>query len=148
MLNVVFDKIFNPMWPIFHAVWQLFVVVNGQIWKKYSSHLVTLVWTDLCVLVERSIEREKERERKRLSEVWRRAKGHKMWTVFYLGRQPQSQSGFKGQTFCSMGSKVITEPKHHKDREKASWVSPNVNSKMMKKRRSESEAKRSKKKAF
>ena len=33
ILNIVFDKILNPMWPIFHAVRQIFVAINGQIWK-------------------------------------------------------------------------------------------------------------------
>ena len=38
---LVFGKIVNLLWQIFYTFGQIFIVLNGQILKKYS-HLVTL----------------------------------------------------------------------------------------------------------
>ena len=39
---LVFGKIVNLLWQIFYTFGQIFIVLNGQIFKKLYRHLVTL----------------------------------------------------------------------------------------------------------
>ena len=47
---VVCSKILNVLWPLFYSVGQIFIVVNGQILKKQSNHLVTLIDSTVTVV--------------------------------------------------------------------------------------------------
>ena len=40
---LIFGKVLNPLWDFLYAFGQNFIVVNGQILKKQSGHLVTLL---------------------------------------------------------------------------------------------------------
>ena len=52
---VVFGKIVNLLLQIFYTIWQFFIVPNGQILNKWSSHLVTLHGPSLSHSVVRSL---------------------------------------------------------------------------------------------
>ena len=43
MVYLEFGKILNLLWQIQYAIWNFFIVVNGQIYEKSSSHLVPLI---------------------------------------------------------------------------------------------------------
>ena len=45
MVYLIFGKVVNPLWDFFYIFGQNFIVVNGQILKKQSGHLVTLATT-------------------------------------------------------------------------------------------------------
>ena len=41
---MIFGKVVNPLWDFLYAFGQKFIIVNGQILKKQSGHLVTLLF--------------------------------------------------------------------------------------------------------
>ena len=40
---LIFGKMLNLLWKFWYAFGHIFIVTNGQIWKNYYSHLVTLI---------------------------------------------------------------------------------------------------------
>ena len=49
---MVFGNVVNPLWGNLYAFGQIFIVVNGQILKKQSGHLVTLVTLEPSIEVK------------------------------------------------------------------------------------------------
>ena len=45
----IFGKVVNPLWDNMYAFWQIFFVLNGQIFQNLFGHMVTL--DSACIVV-------------------------------------------------------------------------------------------------
>ena len=48
-VHLVFSKIMNFLWQIIFTFWEIFMMLNGQIFQKCSNHLVTLYLMSFAV---------------------------------------------------------------------------------------------------